>query len=113
MSITTLPALLGVFALAFLALSRLEQASACREVREQLEALKLQHAEVRWLGVSSALWRVESDLAAYAKENGVTLPLALDGAGVVADATGKIVSRIEGNDGSLAQVLSTIAQELK
>lgn len=106
----------------YLATSRPGQATLCREVREQLETLKRQYPETRFVGISSGLWTVEADLKAYASENKVTLPLALDGDGnlfrgfgvmkvptvIVADAAGKIVKRVEGHDETLPAVLATL-----
>jgi thiol-disulfide isomerase/thioredoxin len=109
----------------YLASSRPEQAKTCRQVREQLEALKQQHPDMRWLGVSSGLWTVGGDLKTYAQASQVTLPLALDADGqlfrtfgvmtvptvIVADAEGRIVSRMKGHDDSLAQTIGDIASE--
>jgi thiol-disulfide isomerase/thioredoxin len=104
----------------YLATTRPEQATACREVREQVEALKQQHSDLRWLGVASGIWTLPPDLADYAEDNNVTLPLALDADGslfrtfgvrrvptvIVADANGRIVKRIEGHDPALNETLS-------
>ena len=97
-------------------------AESCREVREQLETLKQQAGDVRWLGVNSGLWTMAADLQAYAKQYGTTLPLALDADNhlfrafgvttvptmIVADAEGKIVRRIEGFDPALNAAVSAL-----
>jgi thiol-disulfide isomerase/thioredoxin len=106
----------------YLATTRPEQAAACREVREQVEALKRQYPHVRWIGVSSGIWTVAGDLPVYARDNAVTLPLALDADGqlfrtfgimtvptvIVADGSGRIVKRTEGYDAALGTTLSTL-----
>jgi thiol-disulfide isomerase/thioredoxin len=106
----------------YLATTRPQQAETCRAVREQIETLKQQQPDLRWLGVASGIWTVAGDLPAYAKDNKVTLPLALDADGrlfrsfgimtvptvIVADATGRIVKRIEGHDAVLNDVVSAL-----
>lgn len=106
----------------YLATTRPEQAAVCREVRDQVETLRQEHRDVRWIGVSSGIWTLAPDLAAYAEENNVTLPLALDADGalfrafgvlrvptlVVADASGRIVRRVEGADATLDDLLSDL-----
>jgi hypothetical protein len=88
--------------------SRPAMAEACRRVREQVEALRSAHAELRWLGISSAIWGTAPALLDYQRDYGTTLPLALDADGrwfrafgamtvttvVLADAEGKIVRRV-------------------
>jgi thiol-disulfide isomerase/thioredoxin len=106
----------------YLATTRPEQVTACREVREQVEALKRQYPELRWLGVASGIWTLAPDLVAYAQQNKVTLPLALDADGalfrrfgvmrvptiVVADANGRIVERVEGYAPALTATLAAL-----
>ena len=106
----------------YLAESRPNQSAECRAVREQIETLKQQYPQARWLGVSSRLWTTEADLALYAEDNQVTLPLVLDDSGdlfrsfsvmrvptvIVADADGRIVSRTEGFEPALADTVAAL-----
>ena len=50
--------------------------TACRRVREQVEALAAK-GDVRWLGVSSNLWTSEAELNEYRTTTGTKIPLAL------------------------------------
>lgn len=104
--------------------SRPEMAEACRRVREQVEALRAAHGNVRWLGVSSTIWGTQRALLDYQRDHGISLPLALDADGrwfrafgvmtvptvVLADADGKIVRRIEGFDQGLAAAVAALAE---
>jgi peroxiredoxin len=104
--------------------SRPAMAEACRRVREQVEALQSAHAEVRWLGISSAIWGTEPAVRDYQRDYGTTLPLALDADGrwfrafgvmtvptvVLADAEGKIVRRVEGYDADLPAAVTALAE---
>lgn len=106
----------------YLATTRPAQAAACRAVREQIETLKTEYPEVRWIGVASGIWTVPHELALYAQDNKVTLPLALDADGtlfrrfgvlrvptvIVADASGRIIRRIEGHDAALHETVSAL-----
>jgi peroxiredoxin len=83
----------------------------CRRMREQVTAVA-DESGVRWLGVASGIWATPPDLREYRLKYHVNIPLALDESGalfrafnvsevpvaVVADASGRIVRRIEGAD---------------
>jgi peroxiredoxin len=108
----------------YLAETRPVAAEACRQVREQVETLKQQSANVRWLGINSGLWTVASDLPAYEQTYHTTLPLALDADShlfrafdvttmptvIVADAAGRIIRRVEGYEPALAEIISALSQ---
>lgn len=106
----------------YLASTRPEQSMTCRNAREQVERLKAQHPDLRWLGVTSGIWTVPQDLTAYSRDNAVTLPLTLDADSalfrrfgvmrvptiVIADGSGQIVARIDGYDVQLDDILSAL-----
>lgn len=71
----------------YLAESRPATATACRRVREQVEALAAK-GDVHWLGVSSNLWTSARELDEYRTTTGTKLPLALDASGAVFRAFG-------------------------
>jgi thiol-disulfide isomerase/thioredoxin len=95
----------------YLATTRPEFAASCKNNREQVAALA-GHAQVRWLGIASGLWATAVDLQKYQADHQVAIPLTLDETGtlfrafrvtnvptvLVADASGKIVRRIEFDD---------------
>jgi peroxiredoxin len=106
----------------YLAETRPTAAETCRLVREQVETLKQQHADVRWLGINSGLWTVASDLPDYVKTYHTTLPLTLDVDShlfrafdvmtmptvIVADAAGRVIKRVEGYDPVLEEIVSAL-----
>jgi peroxiredoxin len=106
----------------YLADTRPAAAAGCRQVREQVEALRAEHGELRWVGINSGLWTMPGDLQSYARQYGTSLPLALDTDShlfrafditsaptvIVTDASGSIVKRIEGYDPALNEVLSAL-----
>jgi hypothetical protein len=67
-------------------------------------------AHLRWLGIASGLWANSDDLRKYRAQYQVSIPLTLDASGeefrafrvndvptfLIADAHGRIVSRLEG-----------------
>ncbi len=95
----------------YLATTRPQVSANCRSMRAQWGALA-GDLKVRWLGIASGLWANSEDLRKYRAENQVTIPLTLDASGevfrtfrvndvptvLIADARGRIVRRIEGND---------------
>ncbi|MBZ5708422.1 redoxin domain-containing protein [Nannocystis pusilla] len=103
----------------YLAESRPATATACRRVREQVEALAAK-GDVHWLGVSSNLWASERDLDEYRTTTGTKLPLALDTSGAVfrafgvreipavavLDATGRLVRVLGPQDQDIAAALT-------
>jgi thiol-disulfide isomerase/thioredoxin len=95
----------------YLATTRPAISASCRSTREQVSALaRARHA--RWLGVASGLWASPEDLRKYQADYKVRIPLTLDESGtlfrafsvtnvptvLVADASGKIVRRVEFDD---------------
>jgi thiol-disulfide isomerase/thioredoxin len=94
----------------YLATTRPEVAANCRSARLQIGELSAD-PRVRWLGIASGLWADAEALRHYRKANKVAIPLTLDAAGeiyrmfrvndvptvLIADNTGRIVRRIEGN----------------
>jgi thiol-disulfide isomerase/thioredoxin len=94
----------------YLATTRPDVAANCRSARVQIGELSTD-PRVRWLGIASGLWADSEALRHYRKENEVTIPLTLDASGeiyrlfrvndvptvLIADGTGRIVRRLEGN----------------
>jgi thiol-disulfide isomerase/thioredoxin len=94
----------------YLATTRPDVAVNCRKAREQFSALA-GDPRVRWLGIASGLWANTADLEQYSTGNKVTIPLTLDSSGelfrtfrvndvptvLIADASGRVVRRIEGD----------------
>jgi thiol-disulfide isomerase/thioredoxin len=94
----------------YLATTRPDVAANCRSARLQIGELSAD-PRVRWLGIASGLWADAEALRHYRKENKVTISLTLDASGeifrlfrvndvptvLIADGTGRIVRRIEGN----------------
>jgi peroxiredoxin len=90
--------------------SRPELSASCRQVREQVASLSGRNDRVRWLGVASGVWSTPAELREYGTSNAVRIPLTMDESGewfrafdvmhpptiVIADASGKIVRRVEG-----------------
>ena len=95
----------------YLATTRPNVSSSCRNAREQVTALATDH-RVRWLGIASGLWAKREDLLKYQKDYKVTIPLTLDASGalfrefrvndvptlLIADSHGKIVQRLDPTD---------------
>ena len=106
----------------YLAGSRPDVGVRCRRVREQVDALARERADVRWLGVASGLWAVEPELADYREKYATPLPLMIDESGdwfrafdvtdvptlLVADANGRIVRRVDGYDEAWPNLLDRI-----
>jgi peroxiredoxin len=103
--------------------SRPELTTSCRQVREQVASLAAQVEHVRWLGVASGLWSTPDELREYEATNTSRIPLTLDESGewfrafdvmhpptiVIADASGKIVKRVEGFDAALGTEIERLA----
>ena len=95
----------------YLETTRPAASANCRRIREEVTAVAGERS-ARWLGVASGLWATPPDLREYRLKYHVNIPLALDESGalfrafnvsevpvaVVADASGRIVRRIEGAD---------------
>lgn len=104
----------------YLATTRPEASASCRRAREQFGALA-DDAHLRWLGIASGLWANADDLRKYRSQYKVTIPLTLDASGeefrafrvndvptfLIADAHGRIVSRLEGKATQDAAALRT------
>jgi thiol-disulfide isomerase/thioredoxin len=94
----------------YLASTRPEVSANCRSTRAQFSALA-GDPRIRWLGIASGLWANTEDLRQYRADNAVTIPLTLDASGeifrtfrvndvptvLIADASGRIVRRVEGS----------------
>lgn len=92
-------------------------AAACRRVREQATRLA-RSQNVSWLGIAAPLWANADELAAYQKEHGGAMPLALDTrsdvfaafgirqipAIVLLDAQGRVARVLGSNENDLAQL---------
>jgi peroxiredoxin len=103
--------------------SRPELTTSCRQVREQVASLARRVEHVRWLGVASGLWSTPDELREYEANNTSRIPLTLDESGewfrafdvmhpptiVIADASGKIVKRVEGFDAALGTEIERLA----
>jgi thiol-disulfide isomerase/thioredoxin len=95
----------------YLATTRPEIAANCRGAMTQVSALA-GDPHVRWLGIASGLWANSDDLGRYRLDHQVTIPLTLDASGhlfrafrvndvptvIIADARGRVVRRLEGNE---------------
>jgi thiol-disulfide isomerase/thioredoxin len=109
----------------YLATTRPEVAENCRKTREQFSALA-GDPRVRWLGIASGLWANTADLQQYRTENKVAIPLTLDSSGelfrtfrvndvptvLIADASGRVVRRIEGDAAQDDAALRTAVDSL-
>jgi peroxiredoxin len=107
----------------YLATSRSTIAANCREVREQVDALAMQNARVRWLGIASGIWATPDELSQYQREHKVKIALTLDESGtlfhtfgvmnvptvLIIDTRGIIRTRIEGSDAQLPAKLQAVA----
>lgn len=111
----------------YLATTRPEVSADCRSAREQVNALA-GDPRVRWIGVASGLWANSDDLREYRTQYKVAIPLTLDSSGVtfrmfrvndvptvlIADASGRIMRRMEGNatqdDAALRTALAQAGQ---
>ncbi|MDC0668649.1 TlpA disulfide reductase family protein [Nannocystis radixulma] len=108
----------------YLAESRPATATACRRVREQVEALAAK-GDVHWLGVSSNLWTSERELDDYRTTTGTKFPLALDTSGAVfrafgvreipavavLDAAGRLVRVLGPQDQDIAAALAAASDQ--
>ena len=97
-------------------------ATSCREVREQVTSLAHRGAGVRWLGVASGLWSTPEELREYETQHAQGIPLTMDESGewfrafdvtrvptiLIADASGKIVRRVEGFDEGLESEIARV-----
>jgi peroxiredoxin len=95
----------------YLETTRPAASANCRRMREEVTAVAGE-GNARWLGVASGLWATAPDLKEYRVKYHVDIPLALDESGalfrsfnvnevpvvIVADASGRIVRRIEAAD---------------
>jgi len=104
----------------YLEKSRPQRAQACRSAREQSERLA-REGRWRWVGIASGLWSSEAELAAYAKDSNVSIPLSLDETGdlfrrfgvtevptlIVVGADGRVRSRIDTVTADLQSQLSS------
>lgn len=94
----------------YLAESRPQVATRCRQVREQVDEIAKGNTAVRWLGVASSLWATQGDLQGYLQQHKISIPLMLDESGLwfrsfgvlnvptllIADAQGQLIRRVEG-----------------
>ena len=94
----------------YLAGSRPAVSLHCRLVREQVEVLVRERADVRWLGIASGLWATQLEMDEYRAKHGTELPLTLDESGewfrafdvmdvptvILADGDGRLVRRVNG-----------------
>jgi peroxiredoxin len=95
----------------YLETTRPAASANCRRIREEVTAVAGERS-ARWLGVASGLWATAPDLREYRLKYHVNIPLTLDDSGalfrafnvnevpvvLVADASGRIVRRIEAAD---------------
>ncbi len=102
----------------YLETTRPEVSARCRSAREQIGALSAD-PHIRWLGIASGLWANRDDLQEYRVKYQVRIPLTLDESGrefrafrvndvptiLVADASGKILRRIDAGTTGDAQTL--------
>ena len=109
----------------YLAGSRPDVGVRCRQVREQVDALARAGSGVRWLGVASGLWAIPRELEEYRVQHDTPFPLMLDESGewfrafevsdvptlLVADATGRLVRRVDGFDAEWPSELERLLKE--
>jgi peroxiredoxin len=109
----------------YLAGSRPDVGVRCRQVREQVDALARSGSSVRWLGVASGLWAVPRELEDYRAQHDTPIPLMLDESGewfrafdvsdvptlLVADATGRLVRRVDGFDAEWPKELQRLLKQ--
>jgi peroxiredoxin len=109
----------------YLAGSRPEVATRCRQVREQVDSLAKRSPGIRWLGVASGLWATQGELSDYQAQNKTIIPLTLDESGVwfrsfgvmnvpmvlIADAKGQLVRRIERFDAHWPDELQSMVRK--
>ena len=109
----------------YLAGSRPDVGVRCRQVREQVDALARASLSVRWLGVASGLWAVPRELEDYRVRHDTPIPLMLDESGewfrafgvsdvptlLVADASGRLVRRIDGYDAEWPNELQALVKQ--
>jgi peroxiredoxin len=109
----------------YLAGSRPGVGARCRQVREQVDAMARASSSVRWLGVASGLWAVPRELEDYRAQLGIPIPLMLDESGewfrafdvsdvptlLVADASGRLVRRVDGFDAEWSNELQRLLEE--
>jgi thiol-disulfide isomerase/thioredoxin len=102
----------------YLETTRPEVSARCRSAREQIGALSAE-PHIRWLGIASGLWANRDDLQEYRVKYQVRIPLTLDESGrefrafrvndvptiLVADASGKILRRIDAGTTGDAETL--------
>jgi len=102
----------------YLETTRPEVSARCRSAREQIGALSAD-PHIRWLGIASGLWANRDDLRQYRVKYKVRIPLTLDESGgefrafrvndvptiLVADASGKILRRIDAGTTGDAETL--------
>ena len=112
---------MSAFCESYLATSRPQRAADCRAAREQVEGLAADN-HVRFIGIASGLWTTKEELAEYQSEHRIEVPLSLDESGhvfrtfnvrdvptaIVADADGRVVSRIDGTDRGLPEALQAL-----
>jgi len=103
----------------YLATTRPQSASQCRQVRQQVDALYKRLSQVRWLGVASGIWATADDLTAYQSQYKPKIPLTLDKSGVwfrtfgvssiptivLIDRNGRVSRRVEGYSADLPHIL--------
>jgi peroxiredoxin len=108
----------------YLAASRPGMAKSCRESREQVDALIKRDTHFRWLAIA-LLVGDKDDLIDYRAKYETAIPLTLDESGMwfrsfrvmnvptllIADASGKIVRRIDGFDASLPAELQSMSRK--
>lgn len=108
----------------YLATTRPEVSADCRSAREQVNTLA-GDPRVRWIGVASGLWANSDDLREYRTQYKVAIPLTLDSSGetfrvfrvndvptiLIADASGRIMRRMEGNATQDAAALRTALEQ--
>jgi thiol-disulfide isomerase/thioredoxin len=102
----------------YLQTTRPELSARCRSAREQIGVLSAD-PHIRWLGIASGLWANRDDLRQYRAQYKVRIPLTLDESGrefrafrvndvptiLVADASGKILRRIDAGTARDAEAL--------
>ena len=107
----------------YLAGSRPDVGVLCRQVREQVDAVAKERADVRWLGVASGLWAVQRELEDYRTKYETPIPLTLDETGdwfrtfdvmdvptvFLADEDGRLVRRVDGYEAEWPSELRRLA----
>jgi peroxiredoxin len=104
--------------------SRPEASRACRTAREA-SAAEGPGGRRKWIAIASRLWVTRADVASYAKDKHVRIPIVVDETGelfrafdvnrvptfIVISSSGRVLRRIEGSDKDFAAELRSLEKK--